>query len=187
MLVGKPSFVELLFKFLVENFFKQILEATVVCLQDRVLCAEEQRVVALQRIVHSCSCKIANRFIKVIHAHHHARARKVGNLHLDRFASVFRHICHRHRAFARNTKICCLVLIAVSMTPNHYRLSPAGHQLGNIVANNWLTEHHAIQNVSNGSVWRLPHLLQIEFFNTRFVWGDSRTFDADTVLQDCIC
>ncbi len=60
MLVGEPGFVELLFKFLVENFFKQIFKATVICLQDRVLCAEEQRVVALQRIVHSCSCKITN-------------------------------------------------------------------------------------------------------------------------------
>ena len=41
MLVGKPGFVELLLKLLVENFFKQILEATVVGLQDRVLRAQE--------------------------------------------------------------------------------------------------------------------------------------------------
>ena len=73
------------------------------------------------------------------------------------------------------------------MTPNHNRFSPARHQLGNVVANNWLTEYNTIQDVADRPVWRLPHLLQIEFFNTRFVWGDSRTFDADTVLQDCIC
>ena len=159
MLVSKPGFVELLFKFLVENFFKQILKATVVGLQDRVLCAQEQRVVALQRIVHGCSCKIANRFVKVIHTHHHTRAREVGNFHLDRFASVFRHIRHRHGSFARNAEVSGLVLIAVSMTPNHNRFSPARHQLGNVVTNNRFAKHHAIQNVADRPVWRLPHLL----------------------------
>jgi len=31
-----------------------------------------------------------------------------------------------------------------------------------------------------------PHLLQVEFFDTSFVWSDSRAFDPDTVLDNGI-
>ena len=60
MLVGEASLVELLFKFLVEHFLEQILEPAVVCLQDGVFGAEEQRIVALQRVIHGCASKVTN-------------------------------------------------------------------------------------------------------------------------------
>ena len=59
MLVCEPLLVELCFELGIKHFFKQVFEASVVCLQNGVLCAEEQRIVALQRIVHGCTCEIA--------------------------------------------------------------------------------------------------------------------------------
>ena len=73
------------------------------------------------------------------------------------------------------------------MTPNHDRLCPTRHQFGNVVTNDRLTEYHAIKNVPNGSVWRLPHLLQIELFDTGFIWRDGCTLDTNTVLQNGFC
>jgi hypothetical protein len=60
VLICKPLLVELCFKFCVEYFFKQILKASVIGLQNGVLCAEEERIITLQRIVHGCTCEIAN-------------------------------------------------------------------------------------------------------------------------------
>lgn len=41
-------------------------------------------------------------------------------------------------------------------------LRPAGNKPGNVLADDWLTEDGASQDVSDGSVGALPHLLQLE-------------------------
>lgn len=41
-------------------------------------------------------------------------------------------------------------------------LRPAGNELGNVLADDWLTEDGATQDVSDGTVGALPHLLQAE-------------------------
>jgi|TARA_R110002003_G_scaffold111_1_gene9401 hypothetical protein len=38
--------------------------------------------------------------------------------------------------------------------------------------------------VSDGAVWRQPHLLQLEFLHSLLVWGDGRALDTDRVLLD---
>lgn len=39
---------------------------------------------------------------------------------------------------------------------------------------------------TDGSVGALPHLLELELFDTRFVGRDGCALDADTVLEDGI-
>lgn len=39
---------------------------------------------------------------------------------------------------------------------------------------------------TNGAVRASPHLLQVELFDTGFIWSNSRAFDTDTVLDDGI-
>lgn len=41
-------------------------------------------------------------------------------------------------------------------------LRPARHQPGNVLADDWLTEDCASQDVPDGAVGALPHLLQLE-------------------------
>ena len=187
MFVSQLALLKLILKLCVKYFLKNVLEATVVGLQNRIFSAQEHRIVALQAVIKRGARKTSNRFIKVIHTHHNARTFKVGNFHLDWLTSVLRHICHRHCACTWHFEVSRLVLITVSMTPNHDRLVPVRHQFRNVLADNRLTKHNAIQNVANRAVWRLPHLLQIKFFNSCFVRGYRCTLHANTVFQDRIC
>ena len=74
----------------------------------------------------------------------------------------------------------------MSVTTNHNWLRPTRNKLGNVVADDWLAEHHAIENVANGSIGRLPHLLEIELFYTRLVWRDGCALHANTVFKNCV-
>src|SRR5690606_12921027 len=47
-----------------------------------------------------------------------------------------------------------------------------------------LAEDHAAQDVADGAVRRLPHLLQAEFGDARLVRGDGGALHADAVLLD---
>lgn len=54
-------------------------------------------------------------------------------------------------------------LIAISMTSNNNALGPSRDQSWNVLANNGFPKHGASQNIPDGSIWRLPHLFQVEF------------------------
>ena len=47
-----------------------------------------------------------------------------------------------------------------------------------------LTEDNTAKNVTNGAVWRAPHFLQAEFFNTLFVRRNRRAFNTGAVFLD---
>ena len=66
-------------------------------------------------------------------------------------------------------------------------LCPTWNKLWNVAADDWLTEHNAAKDVADCAVWRLPHLLQAEFFNAGFIGGNSCALDANTMLQDRVC
>ena len=74
------------------------------------------------------------------------------------------------------------ILIAVSVSSNDNWLGPAGNESWNVADNNWFSENSSVKNVSDCSVRWLPHLLQIEFFNSLFIWCDSCAFDSYFVL-----
>lgn len=42
-------------------------------------------------------------------------------------------------------------------------LLPAGHKTGDVLADDGLSEYSATQDVTDGAIWGLPHLLQLEF------------------------
>nr|GFD53224.1 hypothetical protein [Tanacetum cinerariifolium] len=47
-----------------------------------------------------------------------------------------------------------------------------------------LAEHGAIQNVADGAVGRLPHLLEAKFGHALLVGGDGGALNAHAVLLD---
>lgn len=62
-------------------------------------------------------------------------------------------------------------LIGVSVTADDDRGSPTGDQTRNVLADDGLAENSSTQNISDGSVWRLPHLFQIKLYeNIRLTW-----------------
>lgn len=70
------------------------------------------------------------------------------------------------------------------MPANHNRFLPAGHQSGDITDNNGLPEDSATQDIPDGAIGRLPHLLEFELLNSSLIRRDGRALDADLALPD---
>ena len=72
------------------------------------------------------------------------------------------------------------------MSTNYNWLGPSWYEPWDVFYNDWLSEHSAIEFVSNCPVWRSVHFLQVKFFNTGFIWGDGGTLYANFAFLDCI-
>ena len=83
-----------------------------------------------------------------------------------------------------NAEIRGAILVAEGMTADDDGLRPAGHEARHVLADDRLAEDHAAQDVADGAVGRLPHLLQMEFFDAGFVRRDGGAFDAHAHALD---
>ncbi|MEY3656080.1 MAG: hypothetical protein RL114_438 [Actinomycetota bacterium] len=185
MLVCEAGLVEVSLELIVEDFFKQVLELAVVCLEDGVLRAHVHGVVAGESVTERSTCEVADAVIEVVHTHCNATVRAVvsdGEFHW--LAAIFGLECHCDGAFTRNLEVGCLVLVTMCVTTDHDGLCPTWNKLWNVVADNWLTEHNTTEDVADCAVRRLPHLLQTELFNTSLVGGNRRALDTNAMLQD---
>ena len=185
VLVGQALGVEVLLELGVEHFLEDVLEAAVVLLEDRVLGREVDRIAARQAEVERGACEVADRLVQVEHAQGHACTRSLEHLALDHLAIVADEL-EADRASGGELEIGSAVLIAESMAADDDRLGPAGHQTRHVLADDWLAEHHAAEDVADGAVRRLPHFLEAEFLHAGFVRGDGRALDADAMLLDRI-
>ena len=59
-----------------------------------------------------------------------------------------------------------------------------GHEARHVAADDGLAEDDAAEDVADGAVGALPHLLEVELFDARLVRRDGRALDADAVLLD---
>jgi hypothetical protein len=71
----------------------------------------------------------------------------------------------RQLALAGEAEIGGAVLVAEGVAADDDRLGPARHQARHVLADDRLAEDHAAQDVADGAVGRLPHLLQAEFLD----------------------
>lgn len=55
-------------------------------------------------------------------------------------------------------------LVSVGMTANDNGFLPARHQTRDVAADDCLAEHSATQDVTDGAIGGLPHLLEVEFW-----------------------
>lgn len=63
---------------------------------------------------------------------------------------------------SQTSQLHCLYLISVGVTTYDDGLLPTGDQARDVVADDGLSEDSAPQDVPDGAVGRLPHLLQLE-------------------------
>ena len=80
--------------------------------------------------------------------------------------------------------ILASILITVGVSTNNDGLSPSWNKSGNVGDNDWLSEDCTIKDVSNGSVWRFPHLLETEFLDSIFIRGNSGALNSDLAFFD---
>ena len=187
MFVGQANFGELILIFALENIGENVLERTIVGLEDRVLRRQEDRIVALESIFKGCSSEVCDRFVEVVHAHRDATTfRHTDHFVLNRFRPIVGSEGQRDGARSRNLKVSRTVLVAECVSTDNDRLGPSGDEARNVVNNDWFTEDNATKNIANRAVGATPHLLQAELFNTRLIGSDCRALDAHAMLFDRI-
>ena len=59
---------------------------------------------------------------------------------------------------------------------------PPAHKPGYIFPDNSFPEDRATQDISDGAIWRFPHLFQLELLHSLLIGGDGGTLDANVVL-----
>ena len=183
VLIGQACSLEVSGEFPVEHVLEDVLEAAVIGFQDGVLGRQIDREIAAEAEGEAGAGELGDRVIEVVHAHGHASRRELEHLMLDDLAVVAGE-GHHQLAGAGDQEVGGLVLVAEGVTADHDRLGPAGHKPRHVRADDRLTEDHAAEDVADGAVGRLPHLLQAELGHAGLVGGDGGAFDADAMLLD---
>lgn len=75
-------------------------------------------------------------------------------------------------------------MITESMSSNDDWLGPSWNISWDVAADDWLSEDGTTEVVSDCSIWRLPHLLEFEFFDSSLIWGNGGALDTNLVLFD---
>lgn len=185
MLIPELFGFELLLVLFLIEVFEDILEATIVFLEDCVFGAHVQRIIPIKCVSKARMGKRGDRCVSVVHAHHDASALEVENFHFNGLlCRVFGLESHHKLSRLSGDVVSCPVLVTESMASNDDRLSPAGHQSRDVLNDNRLSEDSAIEFVSDCTVGGLPHELQLEFFDSGFVWGNRSALDSHFVFFD---
>jgi len=85
MVVADARGLELRLELGLVDLLEQVLEPAVVCLQDRVLGRQVQRVAPVERVPHGGAGEVADRIVEVVHAHGNAAAGEARHLQLKAF------------------------------------------------------------------------------------------------------
>ena len=64
---------------------------------------------------------------------------------------------------------------------------PSAHKPGYIFPDNSFPEDSATQDISDGAIWRFPHLFQLELLHSLLIGGDGGTLDTNVVPLNSFC
>ena len=73
------------------------------------------------------------------------------------------------------------------MTTNDDGVLPAWDRAGDTLQDDGLAEDSTAEDVSDGTIGTLPHLLQLKLLHASLIWRNGRALDADVVLEDGLC
>ena len=183
MLIDNAQFLELCRKLGFVNFLEEILEATIIIFEDRVLRRQIYGPFAGHAIVQRGTGKVANGIVEIVHRQRNA-GRGVTEYFFVNFLPIIAIPNETQRSGAGDQEISRAILVTKRMTANHDGVRPARDQAGYVINNDWLAENYTAQNIADGTVGRLPHFLQAEFFDARFVWCNCGAFYTDAEFAD---
>ena len=93
--------------------------------------------------------------------------------------AVSRSVDHLDLAGLGGDSILGTVLITIGVSSDNDGLGPARNESRDVLNDDRFTENGTIENVSNSSIGRLPHLLQSKLLNTALIRGDSGALHTD--------
>src|SRR5690606_12778206 len=159
----QPGLVEFrLEAFAFEHILEQVLEASVIGLDDRVLGRKIDRPAPIEPIIEARPRKIPDRIVEIVHRHGDAAGREVEHFAVDD-RSVFALEYQSQLALAGDEEIGRPVLVAERMAADHDRVGPAGHKARHVGDDDRLAENDAAQYVADRAIGRLVHFLEAEF------------------------
>ena len=204
MLVPDLGSLKVLLVLGVVDFLENILELSIVRLENRVLGAHVERELLVQRHLERGMRETGNGFGGVVlRLRDTALCREVEDLDHLRLTALW---CEDHFqcTLARDNPVLGAVLVAESVTANDDGLLPARYETrdgGNddrgaensSSSGVWsATFLHislrmcALQVVADGTVGRQPHLLELEFLDALLIGGDGGALDTNRVLLDSL-
>lgn len=102
------------------------------------------------------------------------------------FRSIIRLEADLEFSWSVNNVVLSDVLITMSVSSNDDGSGPAWDKSGNVLADDGLSEDGSIKDISDGTVGRSPHFLELELFNSLLIRSDSGALDTDLMLLDGI-
>jgi hypothetical protein len=184
VLVDDTSGFELSLVFSFVDDLEDVLEATVVSLQDGVLGAQVQRPLLLQSIDEAGTSEGLDGLVSVVHAHKDTTVLEVEDFNVLGLRSVGGSEGNFEFSGAVNNQVGGFVLISEGVSADDNRASPARNQSGDVLADNGFSEDSTTQNITDSTVRAQPHLLQAEFLNTSLIRGDGGALNTNVVLLD---
>lgn len=166
MLVPDSELFELRLVLGIVNFLENVLESTVVLLQDGILGRHVKRHLLGNGHLETRVRETSDRFVGVVHGHGDALALEVVDVHDDRLTAAFRLVDELELSGSRGDKVGRSVLVTERVSTDNDGLRPSRDGLGDSLEHDGLTEDGTAKDVSNGSVWGSPHLLELEFLDS---------------------
>jgi len=189
-IVNKSVFIpealgfEFLLVLLVIDGLENILESTVILLQDGVLGGHVEGIVSVKGIFEAGVGESRDRFVGVIHTNTDTTSGVLKDIVDFLLGSVRGDEVDFEFASLLSDKVSGLVLVTEGMSANNDGLFPAGNVSGDTVDDDGLSEDGTLKIVSNGSVGGFPHLLEVEFLDSGLIRSDGGALDTDLAFLD---
>jgi len=153
-----PNFLLLknLFIFFIVDGFKYIFKSSIVLFQNSIFSGQVEGIIPLNCKFKTTFSKLFNAIISVIHSQTNSFTLKFIHLHALFFSTLpFEHNLKSARFI--DYEISCLILISKCVPSNYDRLFPTGNESRNITNKNGLSKNSAVEYISDGTIWTLPH------------------------------
>jgi len=182
MLVPKSLGFELFLVVFFVDLLEDVLEPAIITLHDCVLGAHVHGVLSLEGILEAGVCESKNGLVCVVHAHENSWTLEFVDLNVFLWSATSWLEVHRECSWFPRYEILCLILITKGMSSNNDWLGPSWYQFRNVINENWLSKHSSIQLVSNGAIWTLPHLFELELLDSCLIWCDCGALNTNFVF-----
>ena len=166
------------------NLLEDIFESAIVLFQDGVFGGHVQWVFSFKGELETAVSKTLNALINIVHT----QTDTTFSFELEHFHSLLFSFSVLENEFESSwsvdDKICGFVLVAECVSADDDGLFPAWDEPGDVFDDDWFSEDGSVEDVSDGSIGRFPHLFEVELFDSGLIGSDGGTLDTNFALFD---
>ena len=170
--------------FLLIQLSKNVLEAVVVLLGDRVLGGEPQILLQVQRILEAGMSKGADGSILVIGPLQYAGALEIVNGLAEGFPPALIGEHQLRFSLPRHTVLSGFVDVAVGMAGNGDGRFPGAYHRVDVFHHDGCAKYRSVEQSAQRPVGTFPHPAEVVFLHALGVWRDCGALDAHTVPRN---